>query len=243
MNMDLSTNPNIPKNIADRIKSRLAKPTNFNLFFDQSKSIYRIEEKLDNIQGRNRGMSMRSASDDANIVHTDLTLKEQVSQQELFGKLFLVSRNHKKRKWNFTGASKQIGSYTAYEATYTHMQTTSQFGMSFWMRNDKNKTVEEPKKEKVTVSVWFTPDIPISAGPASYYGLPGLVLMVQDNNRVIVCKEIKMNVIENIKLDSPKRGQKVNQKEFSNIRIEKTKEMRDRFRSNRNKGNGSRQIR
>ncbi len=243
MDMDFTNNPNIPKNVAERIKKRMSEPQSFQLFFDQTQSLYKKEEKLDSPQGGRGGMSMRFGGGDGSITHTDLATRKQTSQQELFGKMFLVSKNMKQREWNFTGESKQIGQYTAYEATYVYMKAPTSFRMSFGNRakdEEKEKEKEAPEKVPVTVSVWFTPDIPISAGPASYFGLPGLVLMAQDDNRVLVCTEVQMNVKDKIKLEAPRKGQAVTQKEFSKIREKKAEEMRERFRNNGNRGNGNR---
>jgi GLPGLI family protein len=241
MNMDFANNPNIPKNVAERIKKRMSEPQSFNLFFDQTQSLYKKEEKLDNPQGGRGGGFMRFGGGDGSITHTDLAARKQTSQQELFGKTFLVSKNTNQRKWAFTGESKQIGQYTAYEATYVYKKDPTSFTMSFGNRNKKEEEEKEaPEKVAVTVSVWFTPDIPISAGPASYFGLPGLVLMVQDDNRVLVCTEVQMNVKDKIKIEAPKKGRAVTQKEFSKIREQKAKEMRDRFQNNGNRGNGNR---
>ena len=241
MNMDFTNNPNIPKNVVERIKKRMSEPQNFNLFFDQTQSLYKKEEKLDSPQGGRGGMTMRFGGGDGSITHTNLTTGKQTSQQELFGKTFLVSKNTKKRQWSFTGESKQIGQYTAYEATYIYKKEPTSFSMSFGNpNNEEEKEKEAPEKVAVTVSVWFAPDIPIAAGPASYYGLPGLVLMVQDDNRVLVCTEVQMNVKDKIKLEAPTKGKAVTQKEFSKIRDEKAKEMRDRFRNNGNRDNGNR---
>jgi hypothetical protein len=49
-----------------------------------------------------------------------------------------------------------------------------------------------------------------------------------------------MNVKDKIKLEPPKKGQAVTQKEFSKIREKKAKEMRERFRNNGNRSKGSR---
>lgn len=51
----------------------------------------------------------------------------------------------------------------------------------------------EPKE----VIAWFCPDIPISGGPKRYYGLPGLILKIEDgsygtNNRTIATKIEKL---------------------------------------------------
>ena len=240
-NMDFANNPNIPKNVVERIKKRMSEPQNFHLFFDKTQSLYKKEEKLDSPQGGRGGMSMRFGAGDGSITHTYLATREQTTQQELFGKTFLVSKNMKQRKWNFTGESKQIGKYTAYEATYVYKKTPTSFNMSFGNR-DVDKEKEATEKVPVVVSVWFTLDVPISAGPAGYFGLPGLVLMAQDDNRVLVCTEVQMNSKDKVKLEAPKKGQSVTQEEFTEIREKKIKEMRERFRNNGNRGNGNRMM-
>ena len=240
-NMDFANNPNIPKNVVERIKKRMSEPQNFHLFFDKTQSLYKKEEKLDSPQGGRGGMSMRFGAGDGSITHTYLATREQTTQQELYGKTFLVSKNMKQRKWNFTGESKQIGQYTAYEATYVYKKTPTSFNMSFGNR-DVDKEKEATEKVPVVVSVWFTLDVPISAGPAGYFGLPGLVLMAQDDNRVLVCTEVQMNSKDKVKLEAPKKGQSVTQEEFTEIREKKIKEMRERFRNNGNRGNGNRMM-
>ena len=243
MNTDFTNNPNIPKNVAERIKKRMSEPQNYHLFFDQTQSLFQKEEKLDNPQAGRGGMFMRFGGEAGSITHTNLVSAKQTSQQELFGKKFLISKSMKKRKWNFTGESKQIGQYTAYEATYFYKKAPTSSSMFFSNRGtDKEKEAEVPEKVPVTVSVWFTPDVPVSAGPASYFGLPGLVLMVQDHNKVLVCTELQMNAKDKIKLEAPKKGQPVTQEEFSEIRKKKTEEMRERYRNNRNRDNGNRSI-
>ena len=241
-NMDFSGNPNMPKQVIERIKKRLAEPVSYDLYFAQNQSIYKQQDKLDAPQSNSRdGMSMRFGGSSQNIVFTNLATREQTNQQDLFGKMFLVNKNIKIPEWNFTGESKQIGEYTAYEATYTQMQNPPQFRMSFGGRgNNEEEKEKEPKKIEVTVSVWFTPDIPISAGPDNYFGLPGLVLMVQDKNKLLVCTEVQMNPKDKIKLTPPKKGEEVTWKEFKEIREKKSKEMRERFQNNSNRNNQNR---
>lgn len=241
VNMDFSGNPNMPKEVVERIKKRLSEPQTFHLFFDNNQSIYKKEEKLEAPQEGNRGMRMmRFGTGGNDITYTNLATRAQTIQQELFGKLFLVNKTPWTPKWNFTGETKQIGRYNAYEATYTHKQKPSQIRMSFGRRNNETSKEEEPEEVEVTVSVWFTPDVPIPAGPERFFGLPGLVLMVQDGNRIFVCTEVKMNTTEKIDLTPPKKGQKVTGEEFAEIREEKTKEMRDRFQNNSNRKNQNR---
>ncbi|CAI8264544.1 MAG: Uncharacterised protein [Bacteroidota bacterium] len=245
-NVDFKGNPNMPKQVIERIKKRLAEPVSYDLFFDQTQSIYKQQQKLDTPQSQSGGRGdrwMRYGASSQNIIHTNLATRKQTNQQDLFGKIFLVKKDIKIPKWNFTGESKQIGQYTAYEATYTQMQNPPQFRMPFGRRGGADQEEEKkPEKIEVTVSAWFTPDIPISAGPDSYFGLPGLVLMVQDNNKVLVCTEVQMNSKEKIKLTPPKKGKEVTGNEFNKIREEKSKEMRDRFQNNSNRNSQNRMF-
>lgn len=243
MKIDFSTNPNMPKDVADRIKKRMSEPTTYTLFFNQTQSIYKRTEKLEAPQAGDRGgMAMRFRGGDQNIVHTNLATRKQTNQQDLFGKLFLVEKEVSNPQWNFTGESKQIGKYTAYQATYSTMQEPPQFRMFFGRQAKNDEEQKKIEKVKVTVSVWFTPDIPIPAGPDRYFGLPGLVLMAQDNNRVLVCTEVQMNPKDKIELLPPKKGKKVSGKEFKSIREEKTKEIRERMRNNSNRNNQNRMF-
>ena len=244
--VDFSKNPNMPKHVVDRIKKRFSEPVNYDLFFDQNQSIYKQQQKLDTPQSQSGGRGgrwMRYGASSQNIIHTNLATRKQTNQQDLYGKIFLVNKDIKIPKWNFTGESKQIGQYTAYEATYTQMQNPPQFRMSFGRsQNTDQEEEKKPKKIQVTVSVWFTPDIPISAGPDNYFGLPGLVLMVQDSNKLLVCTEVQMNPKEKIKLTPPKKGDKVSWQEFNEIRQKKAKEMSDRFQNNSNRTNQNRMF-
>ena len=36
------------------------------------------------------------------------------------------------------------------------------------------------------MTAWFTPEIPVSTGPAMYGGLPGLILEISDGNRTML---------------------------------------------------------
>lgn len=64
--------------------------------------------------------------------------------------------------WEITNETKQIQNYTCYKAT------TSFRGNTF--------------------EVWFTPDIPINAGPWKWYGLPGLIVEATDTDQSVVYK-------------------------------------------------------
>ena len=67
---------------------------------------------------------------------------------------FVVVDDQLKYSWKITSETKKIKEYTCYKATTTFR------GNNF--------------------EAWFTPDIPINAGPWKWYGLPGLIVEVHD---------------------------------------------------------------
>ncbi|MBA5791900.1 GLPGLI family protein [Flavobacterium sp. xlx-214] len=67
---------------------------------------------------------------------------------------FIVKDDQLKYTWKITSETKKIKDYTCYKATTTFR------GNNF--------------------EAWFTPDIPINAGPWKWYGLPGLIVEVHD---------------------------------------------------------------
>ncbi|MEN9326091.1 MAG: hypothetical protein RI943_512, partial [Bacteroidota bacterium] len=100
------------------------------------------------------------------------------------------------------------------------------------------KATEEKKEEKktnffaeidmpkeVTVTAWYCPEIPVNQGPDEYWGLPGLIMEVNDGKTVIMCSKLVLNVKEKIEIKAPTGGDKVTQKEYDDIMIKKMKEM------------------
>jgi GLPGLI family protein len=52
--------------------------------------------------------------------------------------------------------------------------------------------LEMPKD--VTITAWYTPEIPVNQGPENYWGLPGLILEINDSKTVILCSKIVLNL-------------------------------------------------
>lgn len=222
----------LTKELRDKILKRVGAPIEYELFFDTKNSLYRKKESLDT-PGSNGGRIQAFMMGSSTITHTDLQTRATTIEQEIYGKKFLVKDTIQQKVWNFTGATKQIGKYTAHEATYERVVNNQGWEML-------NNQEEEPSEEVITVSVWFTPEIPISAGPLNYSGLPGLVLMVQDNRTTWVCTKVTLNPKNRHNIKPPTKGEVVSQAEFDAIQQEKTKEVQERFRSGR--GSENRQI-
>ena len=95
---------------------------------------------------------------------------------------------------------------------------------------------EMPKE--INITAWYTPEIPVSQGPDSYWGLPGLILEVNDGKTTILCSKVVMNAKEKVEIKAPSNGKVVTQKEYDETVIKKMEEM-----SEMNPGRGGMQIR
>lgn len=91
---------------------------------------------------------------------------------------------------------------------------------------EKEESTETTKT--ITTTAWYTPEIPVSVGPDGYWGLPGLILEVQEDRRVLLCSQIILNPSEKFSIEVPSRGKVVTQDEFNTIQEEKNKEWIER---------------
>ena len=95
---------------------------------------------------------------------------------------------------------------------------------------------ETPGTEEITA--WYTPEIPINQGPNDYWGLPGLILEIQQGRTTLLCTKIVLNAKEKEDLKEPSKGKEVTQEEFDAIAKEKVEEMIEQFRNRRRGGGG-----
>ena len=87
----------------------------------------------------------------------------------------------------------------------------------------------------IDVVAWYSPQIPVSAGPDRYWGLPGLILELSFDRTVMLCTEIVLNPEQKIEIQKPNKGDKVDREEYNKIIKEKTDELKERFQG---RGNG-----
>lgn len=242
--------PEMQKMFQERMKAAFEKT--FILNFDKSASIYKEEEKLD-APGQGGGMRfMTSMMGGGGTHYKNVKEKMFTVDKEFFGKEFLVKDSLPKYEWKLEGETKQIGNYTCYKATAVRPVTQSDFRNFRRKAEDKKdeKAEGEKKKEEakttnfmdgwempkeISITAWYTPEIPINQGPENYWGLPGLILEVTDGKTVILCSKLVLNTKEKKEIKAPKNGKVVTQAEFDKIAMEKMNEMREM-----NQGQGGR---
>ncbi|NJM79509.1 MAG: GLPGLI family protein [Flavobacterium sp.] len=250
--------PEMQKNIEERMKKMFEKT--FILNFNKSASIYKEEEKLD-APGQDGGgrRIMTSMMGGGGTQYKNVKEKAYTVDKEFFGKEFLIKDSLVSYKWQMGTESKKIGEYTCFKATAV-VQTDATDFRNFRMRGGnrdlESKEKMEKKKDSIdtnkktnfmqdveqikekTITAWYCPEIPINQGPDKYWGLPGLILEVNDGTTVLLCSKIVLNSKEKVEIKAPTKGKEVTQKEYDEIVKKKMEEMREMYGGQRGQGRG-----
>lgn len=209
-------NPEMDKEIRERISKAMEKT--YTLHFDKSSSVYEEQQKLE-APGTASTMIQVNFSGISGKYYKDLKSKTYLEESDVFGKEFLISDSLPKKDWKLENETKKIGNYTCYKATYVikaEKRDEGQTGMFAMM-----------PQEDVTVTAWYTPEIPVSNGPGYYWGLPGLILEANDGHTTLLCSKITLNPKEKFTIKAPKKGEKVTQAQFDKIMEKKMLEMQE----------------
>jgi GLPGLI family protein len=212
---------------------------NFVLSFNKNSSIYVEEEKLEKDQGngivaQRMGMMKMILNQGSNgKLYKNIKDNTYKNQVDIYGKLFLIQDSLQTIDWKITDEVKTIGKHTCFKATTIlknrGLPTNFRPGEQ---RTDDSKEERKIGDEMIIVTAWFTLDIPVSHGPAMYYGLPGLILEVNAGNTTILCSKIELNNEEEI-INAPINGKKINQKKYDELLKKKANEVRENFRRGR----------
>lgn len=203
------------------------------LSFTQTESNWKQAESLGGgpATASSGGMTMviNTGSQDR-VLYKNLADQTFQREEDMMGKEFLVKDTLETAEWELTGESKKIGNYTAQKATYTRIIDSQRFSTGM--------TEMENVKDTITVTAWFTPEIPVSHGPENYFGLPGLILEVQNQGRTLICEKIELNPsADPVKIEQPKRGKVVNREEFRAVQEESMKQMMNQYQGKPGSGN------
>ncbi len=149
-----------------------------------------------------------------------------LEETEVFSKPFLIDDELKAREWELTDESKKIGNYSAYKAIYSTI--TERKMMTF---GDGEEGEMKVVSDTLKIEAWYTPEIPVSHGPDDYWGLPGLILEMNDGKTTFLCTKVVLNPEGGVNIKVPSKGKKVNREELSAIMEEKTKGMMKNFKN------------
>lgn len=243
--------PEMQKNIEERMKRMFEKT--FILNFDKTASIYKEEEKLDAPGQQGGGRIMSSMIGGGGTQYKNVKEKTYVVDKEFFSKEFLIKDTLTTYKWQMSGETKMIGNYTCFKATAVVKTDATDFRN---FRMSGNKEEEKKKKDSIasskktnfmsddieqikekTITAWYCPEIPINQGPDKYWGLPGLILEVNDGTTVLLCSKIILNSKDKVEIKASSKGKEVSQQEYDEIVKKKIEEMKEMYGG---QGRGSR---
>jgi len=224
-------NPDQMAEIQAQLKKQMEK--DYILSFTQTESNWKQAESLGGgpATASSGGMTMVINTGSADrVLYKNIADQAFEQEQEMMGKEFLIKDILEPAEWELTGESKKIGNYTAQKATYSKIIDSQRFSTGM--------TEMESVKDTVNITAWFTPEIPVSHGPENYFGLPGLILEVQNQGRVLICEKIELNPSANpVKIDHPKRGKVVSREEFRVVQEESMKQMMNQYQGKPGEGN------
>ncbi|UQD55942.1 GLPGLI family protein [Flavobacterium sp. K5-23] len=244
--------PDMKKMIEDRMKSMFEKT--FILNFDKSASIYKEEEKLE-AQGQGGGgmRMMSSMMGGGGSYYKNVKEKTYVVDKEFMGKEFLVKDSLPNLKWKMEGETRVIGGYNCFKATAVLPVSKSDF-RNFRPKKEEKEEVKTDEKEKKTnfmadlempketvVTAWYTPEIPVNQGPDKYWGLPGLILEINDGKTVVLCSKVVLNPKTKADIKAPTKGKTISQNDYDETVMKKMKEMQEMNQGR--EGNGGMRMR
>lgn len=211
------------KQMAARLKNRLEKT--YVLSFNNTESNFLEEEKIDAISGATDSWGGYFTRGDH---YKNISEQKLVQSQEFYGKRFLVKDELYKIDWTMGTETKKIGQYTCYRAkAFMPSSELSWYVFSWGDLRPKTKKDDEEVEEKLTlVEAWYTPQIPVTQGPAEYWGLPGLILEVSANSTTLLCIEVQINKDDKVSIEAPEKGKEITKKDYTLTVREKMVEMR-----------------
>ncbi|MEO9965604.1 MAG: GLPGLI family protein [Reichenbachiella sp.] len=183
------------------IKSRMPESISAKnqLLFNNEYSIFRsykdkAAEDVEMLNQEQDGGMVINIKRPESFVFRDLGKKEVVESREFFGKQFLISRS-KPNPWKIFPEKRTILGYQCQKAMLV---------------------IEEGEE---AVSAWFALIIPVSTGPATYGGLPGMILLLDigEGRMTYSAVEIQTETVDQSLLKAPKNGKKVSREEFQEI--------------------------
>jgi GLPGLI family protein len=180
-----------------------------------------LEDDNLNDFGSNDGMQVRNfiIGGDDDITWINFTEARKVEQREFATKQYLINDSIRKLNWKLTGETKTILGYACQQAV------TTQIGNRMMMTMENGSFVRKEVPDTSNILAWFTPAIPVAAGPDFQGQLPGLILEINVNGKSTY-KAIEVSPKANMAIiKEPKSGKKVTADEFNKERDKAMDEM------------------
>lgn len=128
------------------------------------------------------------------IITRDFEKETKMEVEEFSGKVYIIEDSLRAPVWKVLNKIREINGYMCMMAV----------------------AEDTIKHQKITA--WFANDLPTSAGPERYFGLPGLIMEADINDGEVVLTAIKVDkkpVAEEVKITKKMKGKKLTDKEYN----------------------------
>lgn len=160
------------------------------LTFSGNKTLYKPAAEEEEADG----FGMLGGQGQPNTIFTDVLAKNSVTQKAVFEQLFLVKDSTRKINWKLTSETREIAGYNCRRANAIIL-------------------------DSIYVVAFYADQIPVSGGPESFTGLPGMILGValpHENVTWFATKVTDVTIPES-DLKVPVKGKPVNNKQLRTI--------------------------
>jgi GLPGLI family protein len=157
------------------------------LYFSKDKTLFKPHEDAAPTSYMAQGPDMTQI----NTIYTDLTTQMQTTRKSVFEDTFLVKDSTRTINWKITSETREIAGYMCRRANAIIM-------------------------DSIYVVAFFTDQIPVSGGPESFSGLPGMILGVAlpHDNISWFAKTVTDQTLQTNVIVPPSKGKQTDQKGF-----------------------------
>lgn len=168
------------------------------LYINQSESLYKEQPQEDQELSAQESSNVRyiQLGGLSSSVYVNRATNQRISQAYILDKKFLITETPVAQQWTIEKDEKEILGYKCKKAT-----------------------------DPVGTVAWFAVDLPVSIGPFLYFGLPGLILEVEQKPLTFVATEIDLQCGTAKEIQPPTSGKKVTREEFNALSKKKNEEL------------------
>jgi GLPGLI family protein len=219
------------KDLIEAMKVFNQRKRTFLLKFNKNESVYQEEEQLDLPSAPGKGIVIKMISSGFGKTYRNLINKQEIIERDIFNKAFLVTETLIPIDWKLENETKSIGGFNCYKA-FAIIPVSEAEEAAYNKRliavENQNTLFKDKKPLAQKVTVWYSPEIPINHGPDNLWGLPGLILEVNDGQTITLCSKVVLNSQDKMNISAPTTGVVISQKDFDNLELKKNQEMKDR---------------
>lgn len=137
------------------------------------------------------------------ILYKDLPNRIYLKSTSLLSKDFLVKDTLPQYNWELSKETKTVGNYVCQKATAIH--------------NNK------------VITAWYASSIPIGDGPDEYYGLPGLIIELIDDNSTY--NVLSVQETPDISITKPSKGKEITKSNYQKLKQDRMEALKQQFKN------------